>query len=90
MNSRDRDPCVIRRLTALSDAEAHGLARVLIDCVESGASVGFMHPLSPERAVAFWNRVASDVERGARALLVAEDSMGIVGTVQIVLEQPEN
>jgi len=30
------------------------------------------------------------VERGARVLLVAEDATGIVGTVQVVLEQPEN
>jgi GNAT superfamily N-acetyltransferase len=90
MSGRDRDPCVIRRLTGLSDREAHGLARVLMDCVEGGASVGFMHPLSPERALAFWRRVASDAARGARALLVAEDATGIVGTVQIVLEQPEN
>jgi GNAT superfamily N-acetyltransferase len=80
----------IRRPTSLSDADARGLARVLIDCVEGGASVGFMHPLSMEKALAFWRGVGSDVERGARALLVAEDAAGIVGTVQIVLEQPEN
>ena len=80
----------IRQPTSVSDAEAQGLARVLIDCVEGGASVGFMHPLSMESALAFWRGVASDVERGARALLVAEDAAGIVGTVQVVLEQPEN
>ena len=66
------------------------LALVLIDCVEGGASVSFMHPLSLPKALAFWRRVASDVDSGARALLVAEDTTSIVGTVQVVLDQPEN
>jgi GNAT superfamily N-acetyltransferase len=74
----------------VDDAQVDALADVLIDCVEGGASVSFMHPLSLSKAVAFWRRVASDVESGARALLVAEDTTGIIGTVQIVLEQPEN
>jgi GNAT superfamily N-acetyltransferase len=84
------DSYAIRRLTNLSEADAQGLALVLMDCVEGGASVGFMHPLSLEGAVAFWHRVAREVERGARILLIAEDAAGIVGTVQLVLDQPEN
>lgn len=90
MSGGDLDRYAIRRLTSLSDADAQGLARVLIDCVDGGASVGFMHPLSMEMALAFWCRVGGELETGARALLVAEDTAGIVGTVQIVLEQPEN
>ncbi len=82
--------CTVRGITHMTDAEAQGLARVLVDCVEGGASVGFMLPLSEARAMAFWRRIGRDVERGARALLVAEDETGIVGTVQLVLEQPEN
>jgi GNAT superfamily N-acetyltransferase len=84
------DPYSVRRVTGLTDTEAQGLAAVLIDCVEGGASVGFMQPMTEEKALAFWRRVGRDVERGARALLVAEDATGIVGTVQVVLEQPEN
>jgi GNAT superfamily N-acetyltransferase len=34
--------------------------------------------------------VGEGVARGERALLVAEDAQGIVGTVQLVLDQPEN
>ena len=80
-----------RRLTALDDTHLRGLAQVLCDCVEGGASVGFMLPLSIERAEAFWRDVAAGVARGERALLVAEDASGaIVGTVQLVLAQPEN
>ncbi len=80
----------IRRLMCIAETEAEQLAQLLIDCVEGGASVSFMSPLSPERAAAFWSAVARDVADGKRALLVAEDASGIVGAVQLVLDQPEN
>jgi ribosomal protein S18 acetylase RimI-like enzyme len=80
----------VRRVQALDDAQIGELATVLIDCVEGGASVSFMHPLSRERAGAFWRRVAHGVAAGERALIVAEDAGGICGTVQLVLDQPEN
>ncbi len=80
----------VRRLHILDDTQVEALAGVLIDCVEGGASVSFMHPLPRERAVAFWRGVAQDVAAGHRALLVAEDAEGVCGTVQLVLDQPEN
>ena len=80
----------LRRLYTVDDAQVHQLADVLIDCVEGGASVSFMLPLTRERAVAFWQREARDVTNGARALLVAEDAHGICGTVQLVFDLPEN
>jgi GNAT superfamily N-acetyltransferase len=83
-------PASIRLLQTADERELAGLADVLVDCVEGGASIGFMAPYSHDRAVEFWRGVIADVERGARALLVAEDSNGIVGTVQLVLDLPEN
>jgi len=80
----------LRRVHALDDAQIDELAGVLIDCVEGGASVSFMHPLPRDRAVAFWRRVAQGVAAGERAVLVAEDARGLCGTVQLVLDQPEN
>lgn len=80
----------LRRLHALDDAQIDELAGVLIDCVEGGASVSFMSPLPRDRARAFWRRVAQGVAAGERALLVAEDARGLCGTVQLVLDQPEN
>ena len=81
----------IRRLATVGDGQVRALAALLIDCVEGGASVSFMLPLTAERARAFWQRVAQGVHDGERALLVAEDAQGtIVGTVQLVLDQPEN
>lgn len=74
---------------AMSCVEA--LADVLIDCVEGGASVSFMLPLSREKAVAFWRGVGEAVVRAERALLVAEDREGrILGTVQLIMAQPDN
>ena len=83
-------PWSLRRLPAVTDEQILELAGVLIDCVEGDASVSFMHPLSRERAAAFWRGVAQSVAAGERALLVAEDAQGICGTVQLVLAQAEN
>jgi len=80
----------VRRLGAVSEAEIDGLTDVLMDCVEGGASVSFMHPLTRERAVEFWRRVAQAVAAGERALLVAEDAEGLCGTVQLIFDLPEN
>jgi GNAT superfamily N-acetyltransferase len=80
----------IQRLHAVTPAQVRGLAELLIDCVDGGASVGFMHPLPLSKAMDFWRRVAEGVVRSERALLVAEDAGGPVGTVQLILDQPEN
>jgi GNAT superfamily N-acetyltransferase len=80
----------VRRLTHVTDKEIRELAELLIDCVEGGASVSFMSPLSIEKASAFWRRVSAATARGERALLVAEDTDGIIGTAQLVLDLPEN
>ena len=81
----------VRCLDALGERELRGLSDVLIDCVEGGASVSFMLPMTRAKADAFWNSVATGVARGERAVLVAEDAAGtILGTVQVLLNQPEN
>jgi GNAT superfamily N-acetyltransferase len=80
----------IRRLESVDDVQIEALADLLIDCIDGGAGVSFMHPLAPAKAQAFWRRVAAGVVTGERALLVAEDDTGIVGTVQLELDQPEN
>jgi ribosomal protein S18 acetylase RimI-like enzyme len=83
----------IRLLTSEEARQRCGvLSDILIDCVEGGASVSFMAPLSREKAEAFWRAVAKGVAAGQRMLLVAEDSAteSVVGTVQVVLGQPEN
>ena len=84
------DGHTIQRLDTVTEEHVRGLAELLIDCVDGGASVSFMHPLAVTKALDFWRGVAAGVARGERALLVAEDAGGLVGTVQLVLDQPEN
>ena len=73
-------------------ALVESLADVLMDCVEGGASVGFMFPLSRAKAIAFWQNALASAARGERIVLVAEDlhSKSVVGTVQVVLAMPDN
>ena len=80
----------ISELTQIDDADIESLADILCDCVEGGASVGFMLPLSRERALQFWRQVAAEVARDHRLLLVARDAVGICGTVQLILDLPDN
>jgi GNAT superfamily N-acetyltransferase len=86
------DHITVRALDAReARACVDALADVLIDCVEGGASVSFMLPLSRERATAFWRGVADGVARGDRTLFVAEDADGrVVGTVQLQTAMPDN
>jgi hypothetical protein len=42
-----------------------------------------MYTLLRDHAVAFWRRVAKAVAAGDHALLVAEDALGLYGTVQL-------
>ena len=85
------DPVRVRRAN-VEPAEAEALADVLIDCVEGGASIGFMHPLSRAKAIAFWQSVLASAGRGERIVLVADDEerRAVVGTVQVVLAMPDN
>jgi len=82
----------IERLHAVNADDLRSLAELLIDCVEGGASVSFMRPLSLPKALDFWRAIAADAAAGRRALLVARapGAAAIIGTVHLILEQPEN
>jgi GNAT superfamily N-acetyltransferase len=81
----------IRSLETPSDREIEELSDVLRDCVEGGASVGFMLPLTRSKAEAFWRGAAASAARDERVVLVAEDAAGaIMGTVQVVWAFFEN
>lgn len=81
----------IKRLEQVDAAAIEGLAELLMDAVDGGASVSFMAPMSQAKAIAFWQDLASAVALGERLLLVAEDEQGrLLGTVQLVLAQADN
>jgi GNAT superfamily N-acetyltransferase len=86
-----RDDIKIRCLQTIGDHELRGLSDVLIDCVEGGASVGFMLPMSRAKAEGYWHGASVSLARNERMVFTAEDEAGaIVGTVQLILNQPEN
>jgi GNAT superfamily N-acetyltransferase len=91
MSATGEPQTYIERLSTIGEREIRDLTDVLIDCVEGGASVSFMWPLTRAKAEAFWHRVAASAERGERLVIVAKDDAGaIVGTVQVVRAEPEN
>lgn len=80
----------VRRLSRIDSRDLDGLCELLIDCVDGGASVSFMQPMTRAKAEGFWKHVAASLARGERALIVAEDAAGIVGTAQAIWATAEN
>ncbi|HSW04562.1 GNAT family N-acetyltransferase [Aquabacterium sp.] len=82
---------ITRLESASDDGAVQQLSDVLIDCVDGDASVSFMWPLSRGHALAFWRRMVASAAAGERILLLAHDEQGeVIGTVQVVLAQPDN
>src|SRR5512138_581935 len=78
-------------LASRGEREVADLSDVLIDCVEGGASVSFMHPLSRKKAERFWRSSSDSVDRGERIVIGAKDADGvIVGTLSVIFAVPEN
>jgi GNAT superfamily N-acetyltransferase len=77
------NPYVIERLALPApDGDLRGLARLLVDAVESGAAVSFLGDLTLARAEAWWRGVTDTAD--ARAIfLVARDGERIIGSVQL-------
>lgn len=66
------------------------LAEILIETVAHGGSVSFMHPLSTEHAVAFWDKSLAAADCGERVVLGAWEGDVLVGTVTLHLHCPPN
>jgi ribosomal protein S18 acetylase RimI-like enzyme len=72
--------------------EIEDLIALLRECVEAGASIGFLWPLAPEEARAYWQKVINDRGTGHRLILVARDYRNgpIIGSAQIAFESRAN
>jgi acetyltransferase len=76
----------IRRIAHESFPEhLAALIALLQDAVDSGASVGFLYPLSTDAATAYWTSVHGAVRSGSRVLLAAFEDQDLVGAVQLDL-----
>ena len=81
----------ISRLVSLNAADLQALTDLLVVCVDGGACINFMAPMARAKADAFWRSLEAKLAAEERALLVARDDSGvIVGSVQLVLAQPDN
>lgn len=81
----------IRRLDG-ADVREHldGLAAVLADCVDGGASVGYLAPFSHAEARRVYEAYAEEVAAGRRVLLAAFAGGELVGTAQLVFAPHPN
>ncbi len=77
-------------LTTLGTEDRAGLACLLRDAVESGASVGYVVPVSDADIEGYWQGVAAALAGGVTRLLVARNNNKIVGTVQLALAGKPN
>ena len=66
------------------------LAALLVDCVESGASIGFVPPLPTSEALAYWDGLSAELQHGSRLLLVAMIENRVAGAVQLALCTKKN
>lgn len=74
----------IKSLTSIKGRENQFLT-LLTDCVESGASVGFLKPIDKAELIAYWLGVESDLESNRRKLFAVYDGGKLVACVQLSL-----
>lgn len=75
-----------REVTELSENDQNQLAKLLVDTVEDGASLGFLPPMKPEDAQTYWSSVLD--EQVKMWVVTIEDV--IVGTIQLHLVSRPN
>lgn len=83
-------PDLVIRPLAAEPALIDALATLLVETVAGGGSVSFMHPLSVEKATAFWRTALEAAARGERIVLGAFVGEALAGTVTLQLALPEN
>ncbi len=66
------------------------LNEILVETVAAGASIGFLPPVAPERADAYWQFVQNAVYSGERLIFIAHEEGRAYGVVQLRLTQKGN
>ena len=72
------------------DKIAEELGLLLVDSVNSGASVGFVPPFNETDALQYWLQVEAELLAEEKILLVAMDGKKVVGSVQLCLSTKSN
>lgn len=77
---------LIDEMTELTASDRRELAKLLVDVVADGASIGFLPPLAFETAEAYWSTVLADDVK----VWTARMRGAIVGTIQLHLCAKQN
>lgn len=82
------------KIERLTDESAQNmlpeLVALLQNCVDDGASIGFVPPLQAEVAQAYWTSRLSSLADGSTVGLVARVDEQVAGSVQLALEMRPN
>ena len=83
---------LIEPLATPTAAELRELKSLLAECVNDGASIGFLAPLADAEADAYWRKATAEAHAGHRVILVAREEAGgpILGSAQLGLESRPN
>ena len=82
---------IIRELTIIEyESRIPRLGAILIDAVDAGAGVTFLHPLSKDVAEAYWRKQVPEIGSGQTLQFVAEENDEIAGTVLLQKAWPQN
>jgi GNAT superfamily N-acetyltransferase len=76
----------------VTDGDFGELVTLLTDCVEGGASIGFLAPVPRAEVEAYWRKVIADHAAGGRVILVAREAADgrIAGSAQAAWETKAN
>lgn len=80
------------RILSVAEAQAHreALVDLLVDAVDSGASVNFVQPMTREKSESWWSGALASHARGERVIFVAEEAGRVLGSVQLMFPGQEN
>ncbi len=73
---------MIGRLSTVTDPDAHALASLLVEAVQSGAAVSFLASLTVPQAETWWRKTI-DALHPRGAVLVARERGEVIGTVTV-------
>ncbi|RZA11792.1 MAG: GNAT family N-acetyltransferase, partial [Lysobacteraceae bacterium] len=73
------------RIVPAVGSDRHRLASLLVETVAANGSVGFMHPLPMDEALAFWDDALAAAARGERVILCAWSGDTLLGSGSLAL-----
>jgi acetyltransferase len=81
----------IERLSAqVAPGDVDDLVSLFIECVDGGASMGYLAPLTARDSADFWRTILGELSGGYRIMTVAREAGRIVGSAQLAIASRPN